>query len=490
MVIVCIAGATSIAGEREYFYVKTDSAPLQMGKEVLARLKRGTKIEAVASKGEWVFTEVTIGGVKKKGWINKRYLLAVPSVNVPNREDPTAETPSPEVKRAGRSAIPGWTQWRGKNRNGKSLEKGLVKRWSDGGPKLLWTAKGCGIGYASLSFGGGLIYTAGNFGSTVCVVAFSIDGKQVWRSEVGRGWTGSYPGSRGTPTYEDGKLYYESPMGEVVCLEARTGRKIWSVNILRKFRGRNISWGLAESVLIDGDRLICQPGGREVGVVALQKQTGKTIWTCRTGDKPGYASPIVFEYKGLRQIVTMTSYAAVGINAKTGRLLWRYEHRTSYDANIPTPIYHDGYVFIDSGYGSGGALLRLNVSGERCSVNEVWTTKALDNHHGGIVLVDGYLYGSSHRGRWVCLDFRTGRVMYSESGVGKGSVIYADGMLYCLSERGMLGLVEATPRGHKVVSRFRIPRSGRGPTWAHPAIQHGTLYIRHGDVLFAFDIKQ
>lgn len=241
---------------------------------------------------------------------------------------------------------------------------------------------------------------------------------------------------------------------------------------------------------MDGNNLICSPGGPEAAIVALDKQTGKTVWVCKgAGDKPGYASPIIVNYQGLRQYVTMTSHAAIGVHAGTGEMLWRFKHTTSHEANIPDPVYHDGYVFIDSGYDSGGQLLKLTVQDGRCSVAEVWRTKALDNHHGGIVLADGCLYGSNHEGKWVCLDFKTGQVKHTAEGVEKGSIVYADGMLYTYSERGEAGLVKATPESHSLVSRFRVPDGGKGSNWAHPVVCGGRLYLRHGDLLHAYDVK-
>lgn len=383
-----------------------------------------------------------------------------------------------------------WPQWRGPNRDGVSTEKGLLREWPQNGPALLWTAKGLGEGFATVAIADGLIYTAGNVGPDTIITALDLSGAVKWRAKNGKACTADYAGARGTPTIDEGMLYHENADGDVICLDAKSGKEVWSLNILQQFRGRNITWALSESVLVDGNNVICCPGGEQAAMVALDKKTGKTVWVCKgAGDKPGYASPIVVDYEGLRQYVTMTSHAAIGVHAKTGELLWRFPHTTAYDANIPTPIYSDGCVFINSGYGSGGELLRLKVAGEKCSVEKVWGTKVLDNHHGGVILVNGFLYGSSHGGQWICLDFKTGEKKYSEPGVGKGSVTYADGMLYTYSERGTVGLVKATPEGHTVVSRFRVPAGGKGENWAHPVVCGGRLYLRHGDLLFAYDIK-
>ena len=383
-----------------------------------------------------------------------------------------------------------WPQWRGPNRDGLSTETGLLKQWPDGGPKLLWTAKGLGDGFASVAIADGLIYTAGNVGSEMMLTALGLDGKAQWQVKVGPAYKGDSPGSRSTPTVDGASLYYETPDGTVDCLDAKTGKEAWSLNILTEFKGRNITWALAESPLIDGGNVIVCPGGPEAAMVALDKKTGKAVWVCKGGgDKPGYGSAIVVDFQGLRQIVAFTSHAAIGVNAKTGEMLWRFGHTTSWDANIATPIYSDGQVFIDSGYGSGGELLKLKVEGEKCSVEQVWKTKALDNHHGGVILVNGCLYGSTHQGKWLCVDLKSGEAKYTADGVGKGSLTYADGMLYTYSERGNVGLVKATPEAHEVVSKFRVPGGGKGPNWAHPVVCGGRLYLRHGDLLFAYDIK-
>ena len=383
-----------------------------------------------------------------------------------------------------------WPQWRGPNRDGKSTETGLLKQWPDGGPKLLWQAKGLGDGFATITIAKGLLYTAGNLGGNTVITALDLGGKTQWTAKNGSAWTKSSPGSRSVPTIDGDRLYHRSPLGNLVCLDAKTGKQHWGMNTLKKFGGRNITWALAASLLVDGGNLIVCPGAR-TAMAALNKATGETVWTCEgKGERPSYASPIAFEHEGIRQIVTMTAKAAIGVEAKAGRLLWLHRHTTSYDCNIPDPIFHDGHVFICSGYGSGAELLKLNVDGDNVSVSQVWRSKKLDNHHGGVLLVDGHLYGSTHRGAWVCLDFKTGDLKYSERGVGKGSVLYADGMLYCYSEGGgNVGLVPATPDAHRVVSRFRVPRGGRGPSWPHPVICDGRLYLRHGDLLFCYDIK-
>ena len=387
---------------------------------------------------------------------------------------------------------PFWPQFQGPNRDNLSTETGLLKQWPQQGPKLLWTAKGLGHGFASVSIADGLIYTAGNIDDDTVITALDTEGRIRWQVENGKVWEGSPSGARGTPTIDGGQLYHENPSGDVVCLDAKTGQKRWGLNLLETFHSKNITWALSESLLIDGDRVICSPGGPETAVVALDKHTGRTVWKSPTaGDLAGYASPILFSYRGLRLIATLTSRACIGVNADTGELLWRFEHRTPFDETIPTPIYHDGHVFIAT-RSTGSVLLKLHVNGAEASVEEVWRTTNLDNQHGGVILVDGYLYGASlvkNRGRWICLAWKSGEMMYAEPGVGKGSLTYAEGMLYTMNEDRTVGLVEATPRGHEVASRFNVPAGGEGPTWAHPVVCGGRLYIRHGEFLYCYDVR-
>jgi len=392
-----------------------------------------------------------------------------------------------------------WPRFRGPNGDGKSPDTGLLKQWPAGGPKKLWTAKGCGRGYSSVTLANGLIYTCGGIEGKSCVVAFDLQGQRKWQTPIGSVRDPRYTskrydrfqGTRSVPTVDGDALYVSTPVGDVACLDAKSGSIRWSLNMIDKFKGRNTHWAFAESLLVDGDNVICRPGGQGAGAAALNKRTGETVWVCRElSDKPGYDSPFVVEIGGLRQMLTMTHNAAVGIDADTGRLLWRYGHPTKYECNIPTPIYHDGHVLISSGYNQGSVLLKLVVNGKSASVEKVWANRALDNHHGGVVLVDGYLYGSSSRGKWVCLDWQTGEVKWSHRGIGKGSVVYADGMLYCLAEnRGTVALVEATPEGYRPHGRFATPGGGK-QVWAHPVVCGGRLYIRYLDQLHAYQIGQ
>ena len=414
------------------------------------------------------------------------------SVSSPQgRDAPAAKSGAPAVKSDLPSPEPcSWPRFHGPKGDNLSTETGLLRQWPKDGPRLLWTAKGLGPGYASVAIAGGTIYTTGNHKDQSTVFALDMAGKILWQSPCGAGWTGSYPGMKATPTVEDDRLYIETPHGIVSCLNAKTGRPIWSVDILKEFEGKNLQWALAESILLDGPRAICCPGGNKGSVVALDKMTGKTVWAAKsTGDNAGYATPTLVEYQGLRIILNMTAKALIGVNADDGDLLFRHPHETSYDVNATTPLFYDGQVFITSGYGSGGEMLRIKVDGKKASLEKLWDAKQLDNHHGGVILLDGCIYGCSYGPKWICLDWQTGKVLYAERGVGKGSLTYADGMLYTLSEKRAMGLVEANPKAHKVVSQFKLPPGGEGESWAHPVVCGARLYLRHGDALFCYQVK-
>ncbi|MBD3183024.1 PQQ-binding-like beta-propeller repeat protein [Candidatus Poribacteria bacterium] len=389
-----------------------------------------------------------------------------------------------------------WPNFRGPNRDNLSEDTDLLKKWPPKGPELIWKTTGIGYGFSTVSIVEGMIYTAGNIQDFTNITAMDMSGKMLWQFESGPAFTKSYPGSRGTPTIYDGKLYHLNGNGYIICLDAKTGEEIWSFNIIEKFNGRLPEWGLSESLMVYDDKVVCCPGGEEISIVALNRHTGETIWTCRgIGDKPAYASPIIVDYEGLRQIVTVMSGSAVGVNAETGELLWRHIHPVKYDSNISTPIYHDGHIFLFQTFGNGTKKLKLNVKDDTCFVELIWQTGELDNEHGGVVLVDSYLYGhadGNHKWRhWACLDAETGETMYSVDGLpakASGTLTYADGMLYLLGQPGNVALMPASPDGFNIVSKFQLPEDSKGTAWAYPVVCGGRLYIRHGEFLYAYKI--
>jgi outer membrane protein assembly factor BamB len=385
-----------------------------------------------------------------------------------------------------------WPQFHGPNRDNISSEKGFLKNWPKNGPALLWTAKGLGHGFSSLSLADGMIYTAGNLGKHTVITALNLDGKILWQVKNGKAWTGAHPGSRSTPTIDDDRLYHQSPHGNIICLDVKTGDIIWQFSIIEKFISRIPRWALAESLLLDGDHLISCPGGPQTCMVALDKTDGSLVWKAPgIGEWAGYASPTLFEYEGLRIIMTLTAKSFIGVNADTGELLWRIKQENPYDENIMTPIFNEGCVFISTPV-NGSVKWKVNVKDGKVLLIKTWHTQQLDNHHGGVILVDGNLYGSStvfNKNLLVCLDFKTGRLKYMDRCVGKVSLTYADGMLYALSIDGVMGLVQPTPFGHKLVSHFKIPQGGKGKSWAHPVVCGSRLYIRHGEFLYAYSLR-
>lgn len=392
---------------------------------------------------------------------------------------------------AANGVVADWPQWRGPNRDGKSTETGLQAQWPAGGPRRLWTAEGLGEGYSTVAVVDGLIYATGMVPQTHQGVlsAFDLGGDLKWRTPYGPEWHTRYPGARSTPTVDGDRVYVLSGMGRLVCCDATTGAIRWSKHVAKEFGGEPPACGFAESVLVHDHQVICTPGGKDASLVALNKTTGRTIWTSKgLSEQSAYCSPILVERADKRLLVTITARSVVGLSVDTGDPWWRQPQDP--DAKDPnhsvTPVYGAGHLYATSGHGQGGQLLAVSPDGRQVRV--AWTDKTLNSLHGGVVLVDGHLYGSNLKGRWACLRLTTGEVMYEAKGVGRGSVAYADGKLYCYGEKGTVALVPASPTGYKPVSRFTV-RRGNGRHWAHPVICGGRLYLRHGDCLMAFDIR-
>jgi len=390
-----------------------------------------------------------------------------------------------------------WPQFHGPRRDNRSAETGLLKQWPANGPEPVWRADGLGHGYSAVAIADGLIYTTGDIGEDTVITALDLSGQPVWRQTNGPAYTGPQPGSRSTPTVAGGRLYHINGYGNLVCLDAKTGEPVWAVNFMERFAGREIQWGVAESPLVDGRNVICCPGGEDVFMAALDRDTGETRWTCTgVGDQHTYASPAVVDYGGLRQIVTMTAASAIGVAADTGRLLWQHPREAPYGVNCDTPLYHDGHLFLFTTWARGATKLRLVVEGDDCSVEEVWHTRELDNEHGGVMLVDGFLYGHAdgdHKHRHLaCLDAETGETMWTSdelAGQASAAVTFADGLLYVVTDRGEVGLVRPSPERLEILGRFQLPEGGMGPVWAYPVVCGGRLYLRHSEFLYVYDIR-
>jgi outer membrane protein assembly factor BamB len=379
-----------------------------------------------------------------------------------------------------------WPQWRGPDRDGKSADTGLLDSWPKGGPRLVWKAQGLGEGYSGPAVVGDRLYLQGQQGQQQFVMAYDVNtGKQLWKSPTGQSFDEQHGnGPRGTPTVDGARLYAVSTDGTLVCLETATGRRVWGLNFVERFNGREPKWAYSESPLVDGDRLIVTPGGPGAAVVALNKNSGDLIWKSQN-DRPAYSSAIALDIGGTHALALLTAEAAIGLDMKDGALLWRYPRIVNRTANIATPIAHDGYVFYSSDYGTGCVLLKPTPDGKTA---EVYFNRDMRNHYTTSVLVGDYLYGFSSE-ILTAMEFKTGKVAWRDRSVGKGNCIYADQRLYCMGEEGTVGLIDPTPAAYKEVSRFEIPR-GAFNTWTPPVVANGRLYLREQDNLYCYNIKR
>lgn len=381
-----------------------------------------------------------------------------------------------------------WPQWRGLARDGRSGETGLLKKWPAGGPPLLWKVDNLGEGYSSFSIANGKLFTQSQKQGGQWITALdAATGKTVWEVAAGESFPQDRgPGPRGTPTVDGDTIYSLSADGTLLSLAAATGKKNWEKNILREFGGSQIHWGLSESPLVDGTRLIVTPGGKEKAVVALDKKTGRALWSAGD-DAAGYSSAIAFDFGGQRHVVAFMAHGAMGINAANGWVQWKYNKVSNRTANVATPIYRDGHVFLSSDYGTGCALLKLAAAGDRVNATEVYFNQEMKNHYCSSVLQDKHLYGFSS-GILTSMDFLSGEVAWKDRSVGKGQLILADGLLYLQGETGVVALAEATPTAYKEISRFEFGR-GQYPLWTLPVIAGGRLYLRDQSKLACYKIS-
>ncbi|MBI4601366.1 MAG: PQQ-like beta-propeller repeat protein [Planctomycetes bacterium] len=385
-----------------------------------------------------------------------------------------------------------WPQWRGPNRDGLSADTGLLKAWPSGGPRLVWKAEGLGVGYSSVAVAGGRIFTMGDGRGKSLIVALDLGGKKLWAAPVGA-TGGNTEGTRCTPTVAGDLVFGLGQFGDLVCAEAKTGKELWRRSLEKDFGGRVGGWNYSESPLADGDRLVCAPGGSSGTVVALERSTGKELWRSKDySDRSEYTSMVKATLAGKPQYVHLSHKTLAGIDPETGAVLWRAPRRGE-TAVVPTPICHEDLVYVTSGYGVGCNLFRVAKDGDGLKAEEVYSRKDMVNHHGGVVLVGDHLYGYSDGKGWVCQDLETGTALWSEKGKhGKGSIAYADGMLYLRAEggKGTVVLIEATPEGWREKGRFDQPSRSRDSSWAHPVVAGGRLYLRDMDVLLCYDVRQ
>jgi len=393
----------------------------------------------------------------------------------------------------GSGGAPGdWPQWRGPGRDDVSKEKGLLKKWPTDGPKRLWVNEDAGLGYSGFAIVGGKLYTLGLYDAEEKLICIdTATGKKQWETAVGAMYKNKWGnGPRSTPTVAGGKVYALGGQGDLICADAESGKKEWSISMVKDLGGKLQNWGYTESPLVDGDLVLVTPGGPKGAMAGINAKTGEVQW--QTSDVPQdaqYSSIIPAEIGGQRQYVQLLQKTILGVS-KAGKVLWKTDFPGDV-AVIPTPIYNDGQIYVTAGYKVGSKSVKIDGS----NAIEVYSNKDMQNHHGGVILVDGKLYGFSDKGGWTCQDFKTGEIVWQDKGIGKGAVACADGMLYCQSEKeGTIALVKVSDKGWEMVSSFKLQaqtsqRAPDGRIWTHPVISNGKLYLRDQEFISCYDVK-
>ncbi len=388
--------------------------------------------------------------------------------------------------------------WLGPDRSGIYPETGLLKSWPASGPSLLWETTDIGSGYSSACVTDDAIYITGRRGENDVLSAFTQDGKKKWDVMYGKASDSNYPDSRGTATVSNNRIFLVSGMGELVCI-SKAGKILWSVNYSTKYQGVTPDFGISECPLVSGNKVIATPGGKIAAMVAFDTENGSVVWeTPSINDVTQYVNPILVEFGGKKLIVTLSAKYVFAVDLNTGKLQWKFDYMAQCTApewryaHINTPLFRDGCLFISSGYDKVALRLKLNSDGSAPTV--VWRNDDLDPHVGGAILLGDYLYGSNYEsssyGKWVCVDWKTGKTMWMTDWHTKGSLIAADGMLYLYEEKnGRVGLLKPAPDKMNVVSEFKVAK-GNGPYWAYPVIDKGRLFIRHGSYLAVYSVKQ
>jgi len=383
------------------------------------------------------------------------------------------------------------SQWRGPDRNGKYTQTGLLKQWPEGGPELLWSYEGLGAGHGSASIAEDQLFILGMPDTIGIIYCFNMKGDLLWQKDYGPEWHTNYTGPRSTPTVKGGLLYFVSGRGVAFCMDTKNGELIWKRDMFESFDASETSWGIAESPLLDGDRIILTPGGPLHNVVALDRFTGETIWTSKgNGEQSAYCSPIMVEHNDTQLIVTMTAESVLGIDAVYGQTLWRIPHKQGNKIHANSPVYHDGRIFCASAHADttmGHLMIQVSEDGKTAEVG--WRNEEWFNLLGGIIVHEERLYSSTfNKKEWYCLDAATGQLEYVSDQVAGGATIFAEGLFYCYGTEGVMALIEPNDMDCKVISSFVVPL-GSDEHWAHPVIDKEVLYIRHGNALMAYDIS-
>lgn len=408
-------------------------------------------------------------------------------------------------------AEPGWAQWRGPRRDGISDENGLLAEWPKDGPKLIWQAGNLGRGYSAPIITGGRIYLTGDVGDELWIFALDMEGRVLWQTANGRSWKGPYPGSRAACIVHGGRLYNMNAHGRLVCLDARTGKELWSANVLDQFEARNIEWAISECPVVDGGKVLVTAGGAKALMAAFDAVSGKLLWTTPPlllgpskspnfgrvsepegeADPPSYVSPLLFSLNGRRVAAGCSQRHGFGVDVETGQLLWTFPIKTRYKVIAGTPVLAGDAIFVTAPDTEDRGLYRLRSENGAVQVEKLWQGE-LDTCHGGQVAIDGRLYGSYYRRQkgWACLDLKNGQTLYETRELAMGSVLYADGRLYVLSQEGEAALLKPGESGFEIVGRFRLTPNRVNDAWTHPVIWEGRLYLRYHESLRCFDVKR
>lgn len=390
------------------------------------------------------------------------------------------------------------TQWRGSVRDGHFADTTLLQSWPESGPELIFEVEKIGKGYSSPILVDGTIYTTGMLDTLDYLSAIDFDGNIKWQVSYGRSWNKSFPDTRSTPTVDDDRIYVQSGTGRLACFNRETGTEIWAVDVDKDFETEYHIWGNSETPLIVDDLVICSPGGKKTSIVAFNKITGELAWQSKSLDGPrAYASATLYEYNEFRYILAVIGTHILALNPQNGDIVWSYKYFNSekWDQTgliwTNTPVFHEDEIFLTMGYDYPAVMIKMDSTGT--SVSPKFTDQTFDNHHHGVIYHDGHLYGSNwqnnKRGRWICMKWESGEIIYVNEWDTKGAMIMADGLLYCYNEKGNVGIAKADPEGFNIISQFKI-KKGAGPHWAHPFIADGKLLIRHGDVLMVYNIKE
>ncbi len=471
----------------------TVQSTIEKREETFDITDRGFKVTVNRRPGK--ISDVTVGDLvtiftSATGQAQRLYKIDAPTPSSEKPQKTATSNAQMANKATEQKADSQWTQFLGPDRKNRSPETGLLKSWPQNGPKLLWTARNLGEGYSAVSLGNGKIFTMGTRAGQEAIIALDVNtGQELWSVRQGEIFQdGQGNGPRSTPTFDNGTLYTLGASGDLSCISER-GNLMWTVNILDRFSASNIVWGISESPLIDGDKVIVTPGGDRATMVALNKQSGEVFWQAAVPGNPktAYASVIKATINGNAQYINFCHNGLFGVDAKTGRALWGDNNASNDTANCSSPIALGNTVFYASGYGTGGALLDLSQNSPQPRL--LYKTEKMKNHHGGMVEIDGFIYGANDN-ILTCLNAQAGAITWQDrlSGSGKGAITYADGNLYFRSEVGPMFLIEANPKEFKLISQFDQPERSSKNAWARPVVVNGKLFLRDQDLLLCYDL--